>query len=139
MNQKLEERELEFEKKFFKNGKVRIFVDASFHEEKNIGHIGIVVYSNQERITTHLIKDIPARSSNYLEIQAVTIGFQLYKHARIHTDSCHAISRIQKKRILERLYLIKGKYNPADSLIRTGETPEKLDLTELVTHWCVSK
>lgn len=133
----LEKREMDIN--IFKEGQLRIFVDASYYDEQNNGHIGIVVYAGEKRITTHLIKNIPSRSINYLEIQAVLVGYQLYKHSKIHTDSCHAISRIQKRKVNERLYLIDGKYNPADTLIRTGDAPETLDLTELVTKWNIEK
>ena len=132
---KLEQRELEFTKKFFGDGQIRVFVDATFNENIKIGSIAFAVYSNDTLFTKHKIETVPSRSSNALELLGVEIAYKLYKHSKIHTDSEFAYSRVQNVKIKCRLYLINGKHNPADSLLRYDYAPEKIDLEELAVNW----
>lgn len=120
---------------YYSNQK-RTFVDASFNHDLEIGKIGIVTYSNESLMSTHILEDIPTRSVNVLELQAVHIGATLYPSSRLHTDSQYAHNRAGK--LKNRLYLINGKYNPADKLLRNEDVPTNIDLHELVINWSLS-
>jgi len=121
----------------FYSGQLRVFTDISLDPKQGIAKIGIVVYSNSSLVATHIIDDYPAKNVNLAERKAVEIANILYPNSRIHTDSQNSMLKCNKK-VKSHLYLIKGKFNPADKLLREEDIPNRLDLQELVTNWSLS-